>query len=140
MCDFSFLVQVEIECWQENFFQSWNCLALCDTRLECGHQCVRKCHVGDDPDHESYRCRKPCAKKCEEGHPCKKNHPCFEECPPCPERIDRELSCGHQLNMRCSTDFKSVQCQKPCERTVDCAEKHPCQKKCFEPCSPCIVS
>ena len=114
---------------------------MCDTRLDCGHQCTKPCHVSKDPDHKLYKCRKPCAKECPEGHPCKSNHQCFEECGACAEKIDRKLPCGHVCNLRCSTDLKYVRCQKPCERTVvDCVEKHPCPKKCFETCSPCIVS
>ncbi|CAG7834108.1 unnamed protein product [Allacma fusca] len=132
--------EVQIPCYLESRPETWDCKSTCDTRLNCGHQCVRNCHLEDDPQHLEYKCRKNCARTCPSGlHLCRNKHACYQDCDPCNVRCDKTLPCGHTFNLQCSVDVETVQCKKPCSRTVKCPNEHPCLKKCFEPCEPCIM-
>ncbi|KAJ2949110.1 hypothetical protein O0L34_g6049 [Tuta absoluta] len=123
------------------------CSGRCKVRVEpCGHSCGRKCHVNDDPDHEKYVCRKPCARakdQCraelvgERGdHQCKKK--CFETCEPCTVEVEKARStCGHSQRVQCHEDIDTLPCQSPCEHILSC--EHKCPKKCGEECGGCVV-
>lgn len=37
------------------------CNQLCMADLDCGHTCVRLCHIYDR-DHQNYKCKQPCTK------------------------------------------------------------------------------
>jgi len=103
------------------------CTRDCDARLECGHTCAQKCHVLD-PDHALYRCHKPCAKICENNHPCKAK--CYEHCPNCRTEIEKTLPrCGHIQLVPCYLDPKLFKCKvKPCKQALKCG--HPCPNAC----------
>ena len=55
----------------ELFSPEGGCTEKCAYRLDCGHQCTRSCHP-DDPEHTSFKCLKPCARRCPNG-----DHPCY---------------------------------------------------------------
>lgn len=115
------------------------CSEDCDTRLNCGHQCVRKCHNLDDRDHLNYICEKLCARSCENEHECRKNHPCYKSCAPCKIYTKKVLGCGHEITVACSENVEKWQCKEPCQReTLSCG--HKCEKNCTTPCDPCTVS
>ncbi|KAF4525633.1 hypothetical protein B566_EDAN001232, partial [Ephemera danica] len=108
----------------------------CENRLPCGHSCKRKCHTEDDPDHLQYKCMKLCTKfnkNCKSEHPCEKL--CHEECVICDKMVKRILACGHQLEMKCTTDPDTVKCKEKCKKKLFCG--HWCKRDCFEPCEPC---
>ncbi|KAG8227287.1 hypothetical protein J437_LFUL004836 [Ladona fulva] len=111
----------------------------CESRLPCGHACRLKCHVGDDPDHNKYKCLRPCGRKklnCNQEHLCEKK--CFEECSHCTSKLKRKLpNCDHFHTMECSTDASSIVCQKKCYRMLECG--HLCPLRCFEECGGCKV-
>ena len=117
--------------------KTFKCTFHCDTRLDCGHQCSKKCHMNDDPEHENYKCYKDCAelnRNCRENHRCKKR--CYEECNQCTVLVDKLLPCGHtEKNSPCHVPPEKVSCMKKCKKTLACS--HPCPKKCSEPCGGC---
>lgn len=130
---------MKIPCHQLTNSKDWICQAHCDTRLNCGHQCVRNCHLNEDPDHRNYRCEKDCARSCINDHKCKKKHPCHEECDRCNRSTNKTLNCGHEITVRCSQNIEDWKCQKPCQREpLPCG--HTCLKICGTSCVPCIVS
>lgn len=130
---------MKIPCHQLSSPEKWICLADCDTRLNCGHQCLSKCHLLNDPDHLKYHCKKTCARNCINDHQCRKKHPCYEECDPCNVSTSKTLSCGHVINVSCSRTIENWKCKEPCQREeLPCG--HKCEKTCAEPCIPCIVS
>uniref|UniRef100_A0A914Y5S2 NFX1-type zinc finger-containing protein 1 n=1 Tax=Panagrolaimus superbus TaxID=310955 RepID=A0A914Y5S2_9BILA len=51
------------------------CNIPCNGRLECGHQCIKPCHV-EDMDHTKQNCLKSCERKCESEF----QHPCTKDC------------------------------------------------------------
>jgi len=104
------LHKVEIPCWEPP--EDSPCPLACDIRLECGHQCVERCHVKSDPHHEKYVCTKICSRKrlgCQENHKCNKK--CFESCEPCRFIVRRELDCGHTQMMECCNRKENIFCQ-----------------------------
>ncbi|XP_061715963.1 NFX1-type zinc finger-containing protein 1-like isoform X1 [Cydia pomonella] len=121
------------------------CVENCEAgRLSCGHACIRRCHVNDDPDHENYKCEKPCprAKKgCTanlEGdlgdHQCPLS--CGEPCLPCDVQVNKKKSgCKHWKRGACSEDLNAEHCREKCARSLPCA--HHCKKLCFEKCGDC---
>ncbi|XP_063384092.1 NFX1-type zinc finger-containing protein 1-like isoform X2 [Cydia fagiglandana] len=120
------------------------CQEKCTNRLNCGHACLRKCHVNNDPDHEHYICRKPCPKLKEgctanlEGdfgeHKC--SNLCWEECVQCYVRIVKKRSdCGHLKKVPCYKDVNADPCRAKCARSLPCG--HHCKKLCFEECRDC---
>uniref|UniRef100_A0A1B6E310 RZ-type domain-containing protein n=1 Tax=Clastoptera arizonana TaxID=38151 RepID=A0A1B6E310_9HEMI len=111
------------------------CTEPCEFRLECGHSCVKKCHVNYDPDHLKYICQKPCSRKpigCSQDHECKRL--CHEECEPCTIKVAKTLDCGHKMTEKCN--IKPV-CRSDCNRLRPCG--HYCKKKCKENCGNCMV-
>nr|XP_021188213.2 NFX1-type zinc finger-containing protein 1 isoform X1 [Helicoverpa armigera] len=117
----------------------------CVFRLdECGHVCVRKCHVTDDPNHEKYICTKPCARAragCtaeligDRGdHQCRKR--CCDKCDDCHVQVDKKRStCKHVQRVACCENVDEIPCQKKCARIMTCG--HHCKKKCSEMCGDC---
>lgn len=127
----------DVYCYQRKEPKRIQCKAPCSTRLECGHACEKKCHLFDDPDHEMYKCIKPCMennKDCKGAHPCKKA--CHQDCDLCVVMVEKELPCKHLWTMKCheepSQNFCGEKCLKVCS---SCKQK--CQKKCKESCDPC---
>ncbi|CAG0882921.1 unnamed protein product [Darwinula stevensoni] len=98
------------------------CQIPCVARLECGHQCARKCHVLDDPEHIKYDCQKPCERMCNEEHKCKAN-------------------CGHGANVPCCDSRKMLDpeelmelCEAPCSKVLPGCEHEPCTWQCDKGC------
>uniref|UniRef100_A0AC35GUL3 RZ-type domain-containing protein n=1 Tax=Panagrolaimus sp. PS1159 TaxID=55785 RepID=A0AC35GUL3_9BILA len=107
------------------------CDVPCNGRLECGHQCIKPCHV-EDMNHTIQKCLKRCERKCksEFQHPCGKGcwepcdcqkilpcgHPCKERCGSectkfCKEIVERQLpECGHTVAMKCGEKITSIKC------------------------------
>ena len=112
------------------------CSQQCRFRLSaCGHSCTRTCHT-NDPEHKSIECMKKCDRTCERGHAC--NLKCYQECGPCSKLILQELPCGHELEIKCSTDPSQATCIAPCAKK--CSNRdHPCSKQCFQSCGLCEV-
>ncbi|XP_001949970.2 NFX1-type zinc finger-containing protein 1 [Acyrthosiphon pisum] len=113
------------------------CSYKCIDRLDCGHACEKNCHKDDDPDHEEYKCLKPCAninKMCSLSHKCQKM--CYEDCSLCTVKIKKVLPCGHTKNdVPCGLNINDIKCILPCTRKLACV--HKCQSKCYEKCKPC---
>ena len=106
------------------------CLKPCQYRLPCGHSCVGTCH----PTHDRYECKKPCERKCEEGHEYP-SHLCHTECPLCKVVVERAMpDCGHMQKMRCHEHPDEVHCMSPCGKSCD--KGHPCKKRCYKDCNP----
>ncbi|KAL4098189.1 hypothetical protein QTP88_022837 [Uroleucon formosanum] len=113
------------------------CSYKCIDRLDCGHVCEKNCHKNDDPDHEEYKCLKPCEninKKCSLNHKCRKM--CYEDCSLCTVKVKKILSCEHIKNdVPCGLNVDEIKCILPCDRPLKC--DHKCQSKCYEKCKPC---
>eukprot|EP01132_Coremiostelium_polycephalum_P003571 gene3571-4450_t len=119
----------------EDFPDTGSCEKQCDYRLNCGHVCVRNCHV-DDRNHTQYICRalviKPmencnherelechvkqftCIFKCDKiheqcQHQCTKM--CIDQCGECLVQVERTLACGHLQNEMCHIPTDSIKCQ-----------------------------
>ncbi|XP_050350709.1 NFX1-type zinc finger-containing protein 1-like [Nymphalis io] len=124
-----------------------SCPVPCGLLVErCGHACTRSCHVQDDPDHERYKCTKPCVKANKgctmelEGdlgdHQCRKK--CHEPCDDCNiEVLKKRSSCKHKERIKCSENVDMKPCRKKCARIMSCG--HFCMKKCFENCGDCKI-
>lgn len=98
----------------------------CDYRLTCGHVCGRKCH-GYDLNHETFQCRKPCAKKCPEDHPCLRK--CYQDCGDCRVKVIKKIPiCGHEDEVPCSVPAVKAECSQKCGRLLEC--EHLCTGKC----------
>uniref|UniRef100_A0A158P8R5 RNB domain-containing protein n=1 Tax=Angiostrongylus cantonensis TaxID=6313 RepID=A0A158P8R5_ANGCA len=70
------------------------CMESCNTKLQCGHICPRRCHPIDD--HATWKCEQPCLRKCQDeryGHPCSRM--CWEDCGKCVRMVVVSLGCGH---------------------------------------------
>ncbi|KAF5286003.1 hypothetical protein FQR65_LT13000 [Abscondita terminalis] len=112
----------------------------CDTRVEpCGHACSKKCHFMDDPDHDYYKCQKPCqraAANCSTGnHKCLDK--CYELCAPCKTVIEKRMSCTHKVSFPCHQNPSEAKCIEKCKRLLPCG--HACKMKCGDPCGYCEV-
>ena len=132
------------------------CNIPCEYRLNCGHACSKKCHP-DDPQHDSYRCEKPCLKSlCDLSHMCPKL--CYQECGRCrvpvpklipgcchiqdiqcstePSEADchyittEDLECGHTVQVECHEDLTKFKCLETLERALPCG--HIAEMLCFE--------
>lgn len=114
-----------------------NCPLTCENRLPCGHACIFTCHPSNDPDHLDYRCRKSCDKLnkgCKADHICEKM--CYEECETCQIKIKKKRSCGHEFEMKCSSDPEAIKCYVKCNRKLTKCN-HQCSRLCHEKCEPC---
>ncbi|KAK7476870.1 hypothetical protein BaRGS_00031873 [Batillaria attramentaria] len=102
------------------------CEASCDVRRECGHACDQKCHNPELFHHDD--CLKPCARKCSYGHPCS-GHFCAYPCPPCEEKVEMTMErCGHTVLVECGSQLCPPPCPQRCEKTLECG--HRCGAKC----------
>ncbi|CAK8681019.1 unnamed protein product [Clavelina lepadiformis] len=114
-------------------FPEGGCGQPCQYKLPCGHFCKRTCHP-DDENHENYRCREPCKKRCHAGHRrCIKK--CWEKCK-CDEPCDYLLACGHICSQKCHADDPHhvlYKCLEPCTKTCYAGHKE-CRRRCFESC------
>ena len=113
------------------------CSLDCIVRLGCGHSCGLKCH-SYDRGHVRYKCKKPCALTCREGHACQSqcHHP--EQCRACKEKVEKVIpSCGHSQSMFCPTDPGGIRVL--CRTMVDvtCGKGHVVYKKCHKKDEPC---
>jgi hypothetical protein len=134
------------------------CMLPCDRRLSaCGHRCFAKCHseamhqVFPCPQpcqrlHNvcNHECPKSCGEKCGDcmlkvngvkllcGH-IKDNVYCYQtldlESIQCKELVHRQVpTCGHDIELQCFRDIKSVLCPVRCENVLSCG--HPCRGTC----------
>ena len=117
------------------YFPTGACSLPCEFRLKCGHVCTLTCH-SSDPDHEKYKCEKPCNQQCPEGHFYEKL--CYEESQ-CTELLQKTLPlCGHIQEVCCYyQDLNNVLCHHQCEKS--CPEGHTYPSLCYQPCLPCEV-
>ncbi|XP_022837763.1 NFX1-type zinc finger-containing protein 1-like [Spodoptera litura] len=135
--------KAQVECYKD--INKVKCLEPCKYRLEeCGHVCGRKCHVTDDPNHESYVCTKPCARAkagCtaelmgDRGdHQCRNK--CHEKCDTCTVPVKKKRStCKHMETVACNVDIDKMKCLNKCARMMTCG--HYCKKICYEDCTDC---
>ncbi|XP_070575232.1 NFX1-type zinc finger-containing protein 1-like [Ptychodera flava] len=146
-----------VPCYQDP--QEFRCKAPCEKKCERGHACPLKCHEKCRPcivkmekeipscghlqmvpcyqDPGSFKCRKSCQKKCENGHPCPLL--CFKGCDKCIIKVEKQIpKCGHIQNVPCYQDPADFDCKQPCPKM--CERKHPCPLQCFEGCKDCTVS
>ncbi|CAN0163486.1 unnamed protein product, partial [Ectocarpus sp. 4 AP-2014] len=70
------------------------CQVVCGAKLSCGHRCPRRCHPGDDQNHEGASCAVLLEETCPKGHKSKR---------------------------RCSKDSAGLPC-RPCERVARVVE------------------
>ncbi|XP_075772705.1 NFX1-type zinc finger-containing protein 1-like isoform X2 [Pelodiscus sinensis] len=107
------------------------CALRCQTRLECGHPCPRRCHP-HDRDHSLHVCQLPCPTLCELNHRCPRK--CHEPCQPCSVAVEKVIpKCGHSQTVPCHLPADRWVCQEPCRQLLEC--EHPCRRSCGEPCS-----
>ncbi|XP_052747658.1 NFX1-type zinc finger-containing protein 1-like, partial [Galleria mellonella] len=137
--------EVEKYCYKN--IDELECPIKCTYRVEsCGHVCTRFCHVKDDPNHEKYVCKKPCARAkagCSASlvgnrgnHQCLKQ--CHETCDNCDVEVKKKRSsCTHSEKVACCVNVDDTPCRKKCARTLACG--HHCKKLCFEECGNCNV-
>lgn len=115
------------------------CPVKCSKILDCGHDCDKKCHVNDDPNHLIHLCSAPCLRnsKCQNDppHPC--DRLCHEECSTCHHVTTKKAKCGHNVVVDCSQDMAAYVCMHPCKRMMACG--HKCLLRCSEPCGACNV-
>ncbi|XP_062987456.1 NFX1-type zinc finger-containing protein 1-like [Elgaria multicarinata webbii] len=107
------------------------CALKCETRLECGHPCTRRCHPCDR-EHRLNVCKFPCSKDlCELNHRCPKN--CTEPCGPCEVPVEKVIpKCGHSQTVPCHVPATSWICEEPCQKLLGCG--HPCKLQCGKDC------
>ncbi|KAF2120795.1 hypothetical protein BDV96DRAFT_275996 [Lophiotrema nucula] len=139
------------------------CNEHCTERLDCGHQCLARCH--SKAMHEVFSCPQPCQYRHEScGHPCQKKT-CGEDHGICQVKLDGiELPCGHtQDNVPCylTRDLDTIRCsvivQKdiprcghtlpvPCwtdpasssfKCSTPCSVNLPCRHPCSSTCGEC---
>ncbi|XP_019640136.1 PREDICTED: NFX1-type zinc finger-containing protein 1-like [Branchiostoma belcheri] len=141
------------------------CMRPCTFRLQCGHVCEMRCHP-TDPDHEEYKCQKPCDKViCDLGHRCQRL--CSQPCGKCQVLVDKTFPrCPHKQTIPCyKKDDDDLVCNAPCTRLFKCGHRcagtcdscrqrrmhepcrepcnrvlvcsHQCSAPCGEPCAPC---
>ncbi|XP_071151208.1 LOW QUALITY PROTEIN: NFX1-type zinc finger-containing protein 1-like [Mytilus edulis] len=109
------------------------CEKPCKIKRQCGHICLRKCHV-DDPDHEGI-CPNQCHRQvCEMGHRCIK--PCHypNSCEKCNAIVVKTIpKCQHRKRMPCHKDPQSASCDERCQAIISCG--HRCRKQCTDSCN-----
>ncbi|KAE9418958.1 hypothetical protein Angca_008130, partial [Angiostrongylus cantonensis] len=107
------------------------CMESCNTKLQCGHICPRRCHPIDD--HATWKCEQPCLRKCQDeryGHPCSRM--CWEDCGKCVRMVVVSLGCGHMSSdVHCYLSATAV-CSQRCEQYLNCG--HRCASTCGKPC------
>ncbi|XP_063778891.1 NFX1-type zinc finger-containing protein 1-like isoform X3 [Pseudophryne corroboree] len=109
------------------------CMVPCQYRLDCGHACTLSCHPYDQ-EHKAFKCRKPCAITCENGHKCRKI--CSDPCGKCQELVSKMIpSCRHIQSVPCSMSPDVFTCKDPCTRSLECG--HKCVRFCGQFCKNC---
>ena len=116
------------------------CKSPCNQIMSCGHPCLLRCHVTEDPDHQKTKCCHPCEKKCSNGHQC--NRVCSVDCPPCEALVEKLLPCDHNQMVPCSILPEDVLCSvkvrkvlEPCnhDQEIECnlePESNQCTLEC----------
>ena len=130
------------------------CKEKCHRKLGCGHRCPGLC----SEKCENMRCTNriedkfPCGHKMENVRcfqrktatctaPCQRQKSsckhrckgvCGKDCSnyPCEEVVNKLLSCGHNIEMRCKYPIDEVQCPAECKAKLPCG--HYCTGKCYE--------
>ena len=130
------------------------CKEKCHRKLGCGHRCPGLC----SEKCENMRCthriedKFPCGHKMENVRcfqrktatctaPCQRQKSsckhrckgvCGKDCSnyPCEEVVNKLLSCGHNIEMRCKHPIDEVQCPAECKAKLPCG--HYCTGKCYE--------
>ena len=130
------------------------CKEKCNRKLGCGHRCPGLC----SEKCENMRCthriedKFPCGHKMENVRcfqrktatctaPCQRQKSsckhrckgvCGKDCSnyPCEEVVNKLLSCGHNIEMRCKHPINEVQCPAECKAKLPCG--HYCTGKCYE--------
>ena len=130
------------------------CKEKCNRKLGCGHRCPGLC----SEKCENMRCthriedKFPCGHKMENVRcfqrktatctaPCQRQKSsckhrckgvCGKDCSnyPCEEVVNKLLSCGHNIEMRCKHPIDEVQCPAECKAKLPCG--HYCTGKCYE--------
>ena len=130
------------------------CKEKCNRKLGCGHRCPGLC----SEKCENMRCTNriedkfPCGHKMENVRcfqrktatctaPCQRQKSsckhrckgvCGKDCSnyPCEEVVNKFLSCGHKIEMRCKHPIDEVQCPAECKAKLPCG--HYCTGKCYE--------
>uniref|UniRef100_A0A0P4VWJ6 RZ-type domain-containing protein n=1 Tax=Scylla olivacea TaxID=85551 RepID=A0A0P4VWJ6_SCYOL len=129
--------QVTMPCHQDP--AQFSCPEDCDTRVDCGHKCRKKCHRTKDPDHQQYLCMEPCtmiSAGCSQKHPCLKK--CYQECGSCVEKVEKKLPCRHVAkDVECSQPVEEIKCNQKCQKTLPCG--HRCGRLCYRECGGCEV-
>jgi superfamily I DNA and/or RNA helicase len=90
------------------------CKEICKERMECGHTCEFFCH---NFKHEKFHCKKKCERvltPC--GHVCTLR--CDKECGKCKVITEKQLLCGHKINIECSTDIRGILCKQKIKKLV----------------------
>ncbi|CAO3703460.1 unnamed protein product [Rhizopus stolonifer] len=84
--------------WAVDFVEveEGGCSRLCKEKLDCGHECILRCHPYD---HDDIQCKQPCGKILECKHPCTRR--CYEGCGSCLTRITVRLPCGDTMEDEC---------------------------------------
>ena len=104
------------------------CQESCGFLLKCGHICERFCHI-IDKDHNYVKCFKPCTKKCEFGHRCKRK--CYEDCKKCETLVLKTVPmCNHIVSMPCHKDPYTWSCKEECSFKLRCG--HICGQLCWQ--------
>ncbi|XP_054840650.1 NFX1-type zinc finger-containing protein 1-like [Eublepharis macularius] len=107
------------------------CTLKCQTRLECGHPCTRRCHPCDT-EHRTNTCEFPCSKSlCAFSHKCPRK--CGESCEPCSVKVEKVIpKCGHSQMVPCHVPAHSWVCEELCQQLLEC--NHPCKLRCGQDC------
>ena len=103
------------------------CNVKCGAVPPCGHPCEAACHPSGVHDSINVKCLSKCTRTRQTcTHACPLT--CSEPCGDCVVLVDRSLSCGHVIQVRCC-DATSVPppplptCISPCSRTLRCGHK-----------------
>jgi hypothetical protein len=125
---------IQVSCGSD--IEQMGCPAICAVTLPCGHSCPDVCHPCGH-DFLRHMCHFPCPRtRSTCGHSCEKA--CYEVCGLCLVKVDRELKCGHRVNVFCHEDYSTLECTQPCLKELSCG--HLCSRQCCDPCdSICLV-
>lgn len=120
------------------FFLSEGCPEECTHVYDCGHKCLRKCHM-DDFEHN----KQPCQRICGQTMPCK--HKCEALChdgedhPLCEKTLQMHFpTCKHNYVGKCGDEKKLMRCRAKCGKKLNCG--HACSNECNKcklGCPPC---
>ena len=104
------------------------CTHPCPFTMACGHSCSEICAHNHS---SSFKCRKKCSRtRLNCLHGCPKQ--CWEPCDECNIPVQRQLPCGHTVDVPCSVDVTTLRCSVACEKKLSCG--HVCSKLCSETC------